>query len=102
MILVDDIRKEWKDQLQNVVHLNDTSRVQTVTADVDPKYRKLLEEFKKQTGIGMLLNTSFNKRGMPIVETPVDAIDFFFSCELDVLVIGNYIVTAERREFTSL
>lgn len=70
MIMVFDIKDEWKNELKSVVHENNTSRVQTVTPDWNRKYYDLLQEFKNITGISVLLNTSFNKKGMPIVETP--------------------------------
>ncbi|MEM7298624.1 MAG: carbamoyltransferase C-terminal domain-containing protein, partial [Bacteroidota bacterium] len=73
-------------------------RVQTVTKDWNEKYYNLLSEFKKQTGISVLLNTSFNRRGMPIVETPEDALGFFYSCQLDYLVIGNYLVDKQKKQ----
>ncbi len=93
MIIVFDIKDEWKNELKSVVHENNTSRVQTVTPDWNKKYYELLLAFKNITGISVLLNTSFNKKGMPIVETPKDAIYFFVECELDYLVIGDYIVS---------
>ena len=93
MIMVFDIREEWKEKIKSVVHENNTCRVQTVTPEWNKKYYDLLTEFKKETGISILLNTSFNRRGMPIVETPKDAIDFFFECSLDYLVLGDYIIS---------
>lgn len=93
MILVFDIKDGWKNELKSVVHKNNTSRVQTVTPDWNKKYYDLLTEFKNQTNLSVLLNTSFNKKGMPIVETPKDAIDFFLECELDYLIIGDYIIS---------
>jgi carbamoyltransferase len=93
MIMVFDIKDDWKSELKSVVHENNTSRVQTVTPDWNRKYYDLLLEFKNITGISVLLNTSFNKKGMPIVETPKDAIYFFVECELDYLIIGDYIVS---------
>lgn len=93
MILVFEIKDGWKNELKSVVHENNTSRVQTVTPDWNKKYYDLLTEFKNQTNLSVLLNTSFNKKGMPIVETPKDAIDFFIECELDYLIIGDYIIS---------
>lgn len=93
MILVDEVREEFKDLIAGVVHADNSCRVQTVTADWNPLYYSLLAAFKKLTGLSILLNTSFNRKGMPIVETPFDAVDFFHACELDYLVMGNYIVS---------
>lgn len=93
MILVAQTKPEWIKKIPSVVHKDDSARIQTVTKDMAPKYYSLLKEFKKFTGISVLLNTSFNCRGMPIVETPKDAVDFFKKVRaLDVLIIGNYIV----------
>jgi len=93
MILIDEVKVEYKERINGVVHVNNTCRVQTVTADWNPRYYALLQEFKKITGLPILLNTSFNRKGMPIVETPQDALNFFFSCELDYLVIENHIIS---------
>lgn len=92
MILVDDIRPEWKEQLAGVVHVNGTCRVQTVEESWNPHFHRLLTHFSELTGVGVLINTSFNRRGMPIVETPREALDFFLECALDVLVMEEYFV----------
>ncbi|MBL0145737.1 MAG: transferase [Chitinophagaceae bacterium] len=92
MILIDKIKDEWKGKMPGIVHVDGTCRVQTVKDKTEPFY-KLLQEWKKKTGISVLLNTSFNKKGMPIVETPAEALDFFYSCNLDVLVLNGFIVT---------
>lgn len=91
MILIDKIKEEWKNKMPGIVHTDGTCRVQTVSDNQEPFY-KLLQVWKKQTGISVLLNTSFNKKGMPIVETPGDAIDFFLESELDVLVMNDHII----------
>ena len=75
-----------------VVHADGSSRVHTATEALSPNYYRLLTEFGKKTGISVLLNTSFNTKGMPIVETPADALAFFMECALDVLVLDGYIV----------
>ncbi len=72
-----------------VTHLDYSARVQTVHADLNPRYHKLLSAFKKRTGCGLLVNTSFNVRGEPIVSTPEDAYLCFMRTEMDHLVIGN-------------
>ncbi len=95
MILVNPVKKEWEQRLQNVVHLNGTARVQTVTTQNNPAFYKLLLAFKKITGLSLLLNTSFNNRGMPIVETPQQAYDFFVNSPLDALIIDNKIYSKQ-------
>lgn len=98
MILVNPVKKEWEQKLSNVVHLNGTARVQTVTQQHNPAFYKLISAFKEITGLGMLLNTSFNNMGMPIVETPQQAFDFFANSPLDALVINNTLYTKPQYE----
>lgn len=102
MLLVNTVKPEFETLLDSVVHRNKTSRVQTVAMHDDPVFYQLLQEFKKRTGHGILLNTSFNKRGMPIVETPADAIGFFSTSKLDHLVMGNMIISKQQREPVSI
>lgn len=90
MILIDQIKEEWKEQLPGIVHVDGSCRVQTVKDDSEPFYQ-LLQSFKKITGISVLLNTSFNRKAMPIVETPEQAIRFFYESGLDALVLNDYI-----------
>lgn len=92
MILVDKTRPEYSEVLKNVTHRDGTARVQTVEESWNPKFAGLLAEFYKQSGIGVLLNTSLNKKGMPIVETPEEALHLFEITALDVLVIENYVI----------
>ena len=75
-----------------VVHVDGTARIQTVSESENIAYYRLLSEFKKITGVPILLNTSFNVKGEPVVCTPKDAIRTFFSSGLDVLVLGDYII----------
>jgi carbamoyltransferase len=76
-----------------VVHINGTSRVQLVEKDANPKFHSLLTEFGKITGIPVLLNTSFNRRGEPIVCTPQHALAMFLGTDLDFLVLDNILVS---------
>lgn len=95
MLIINKIRAEWKERISEVVHVDNTCRVQTVTPDWNPKYFRLLNEFKRITGISILLNTSFNGIRMPIVETPDEAFRFFYSGKLDYLVIQDLIIKRE-------
>jgi len=95
MILIDEIREEWAVPLQGIVHKDGTCRVQTVDATWNPGFHQLIQAFKQLTGIAVLVNTSFNRKGMPIVETPGEALDFFLSCALDVLIMDQYIITKQ-------
>lgn len=72
-----------------VTHVDRSARIQTVAASVAPRFHRLITAFKKQTGFGLLVNTSFNVRGEPIVCTVSDAFRCFMGTELDVLVVGN-------------
>lgn len=91
MILVDEVNDEWRDKIPGVVHRDRSARTQTVTNEANSKYYDLLCAWRSVSGISVLLNTSFNKRGMPIVETPAEALSFFYECALDILVINNFI-----------
>jgi carbamoyltransferase len=92
MLLTAPVRPQWRDVIPAVVHQDGSARIQTVTADDNPLYYQLLQAFKEKTGIGVLLNTSLNRRGIPIVETPEDAMMMFIYSGLDVLVVNNFIV----------
>ncbi len=74
------------------VHVDGTARVQTVSRATNPKYWDLLEAFRKLTGEAVVLNTSFNVKGQPIVNTPLEAISTLYSCGLDGLAIGDYLI----------
>lgn len=80
-----------RSNLQSITHLDFSARVQTVHKETNPKYWTLLNKLKEQTGNGIVLNTSFNVRGEPIVCTPYDAYRCFMATEMDYLVIGNYL-----------
>lgn len=92
MILVNPVKPEWEKLLKNVVHLNGTARVQTVTQENNSNFYSLLCKFKNETGLPILLNTSLNRKGMPIIETPQQAIDFFIESPLDYLIFENIII----------
>lgn len=79
-----------------ITHVDYSSRIQTATKETNDKLYRLLQTLKSKTGHGILVNTSFNVRGAPIVRTPSDAIDCFIYTNMDVLVLGNFIL--ERKE----
>lgn len=89
MILAQHVLPEVRDKIPAVVHVDGSVRAQTVNAVANPRYHKLLQAFEQETGVPILLNTSFNLRGEPIVETPSDAVQSFLKCGLDALVIGS-------------
>ena len=86
------IRKKMQNIIPAVTHEDGTGRLQTVDKKQNPLYRQLIEEFYKLTGVPVVLNTSFNLNGEPIVCSPLDALRTFYSSGLDVLIIGNYLV----------
>lgn len=92
MILVDLVKPEWAAELQGVVHVDGTCRVQTVSREWNARFYELIDRFEKEAGIGVLLNTSLNRKGMPIVETPLQAIRLFFSGAMDALVMDDFII----------
>jgi carbamoyltransferase len=80
-----------RSDFQSITHVDYSARIQTVGRDTNPKFWQLLNDFKKLTGVGMLINTSFNVRGEPIVCSPEDAYLGFMKTEMDYLVMGNYV-----------
>lgn len=92
MLFVVPVRPAWRSRIGAVVHVDGTARVQTVRQDADGAFHALLTAFKARSGIGMLLNTSLNRRGEPIVETPVEAAELFRDTGLHALVVGPYLV----------
>lgn len=97
MLFACDVRPKYQALLPAVTHVDGTARVQTVDGQ-EPFLRTLLMAFHRRTGVPVLLNTSFNLAGEPIVETPEDAIRAFLSCGLDVLVLEGAVITkADRR-----
>jgi carbamoyltransferase len=93
MLFVMPVREPYRAQLPAITHVDGTARLQTVARESDPRFWSVLDEFGRLTGIPVLLNTSFNVRGQPIVCTPAEAVDTFFTANLDALVIGEYLVT---------
>ncbi len=87
-----DLLNVPRSDIPAVTHIDYSARVQTVHEDTNPKYHKLLRSFEELTGCGVIVNTSFNVRGEPIVCTPEDAYRCFMRTEIDVLVLGNQLV----------
>jgi carbamoyltransferase len=85
-------KEEHKKNLPGVVHFDGSGRLQTVSKKINPKYHKLIKEFQKISGYGIVLNTSLNVNGMPLVDTPSDAINCFYQSGIDCLVMNNIVV----------
>jgi carbamoyltransferase len=92
MILTAQVKPEKRSVIPSVTHVDGSARPQTVERDVNPLYWRLIREFGNRTGVPVVMNTSFNLRGEPIVSTPTDAVKTFFSSGMDALVIGSFVV----------
>jgi len=92
MSFVLTVRPEKRDLIPAVVHIDGTARAQTVTRRSNPRFRALIEAFDRLTTVPMLLNTSFNDAGEPIVNSPADAVRTFLATNLDTLVLGSHVV----------
>jgi carbamoyltransferase len=118
MLLVDDVKKDKRIQMTKgeeslfgidklnvkrssipaVTHVDYSARIQTVHKETNPKYHALITKFKEKTDCSVVVNTSFNVRGEPIVCTPEDAFKCFMGTELDVLVVGNCVLRKEQQD----
>ena len=93
MISVVDVRPEVRAQLPAITHVNGSARLQTVSIDDNPDFHALLLAVGETTGRQMVLNTSFNVKGQPIVNTPTEAIETFLGTGIEHLFMENYHVT---------
>lgn len=98
MLVVYDVLEEYRQKLPAITHVDNTVRIQTVNRTENPEMRDLLEAFKEETGYSVLINTSFNIKGEPIVCNPYDAVWSFDRADMDYLIIGNYIVAKKGDE----
>ena len=87
-----------RSKLQSITHVDFSARIQTVNRKTNPKYWQLINDFKKITGIGVLVNTSFNVRGEPIVNSPEDAFKCFMNTEMDYLVIEGFLYSKKDQK----
>ena len=88
-----EVEDEWKERVPEVVHEDGTARGQALERDCNPRYYALMEELEKLTGNGVVLNTSLNRRGEPVVCTPTDALNMFFGSDLQFLVMEDILCT---------
>ena len=89
------VRPGMRDGIAGVVHVDGTARLQTVRKDWNPDYYRLIEAFHQLTEVPILLNTSFNIMGKPIIHSVEDALGMFYTTGLDVLVIEDYLITKQ-------
>ncbi|MCX4026111.1 carbamoyltransferase [Endozoicomonas sp. SM1973] len=87
-----EVKEEWKERVPEVVHEDGTARAQAVKREVNPRYYDLMLEMEKLTGNGVVLNTSLNRRGEPVVCTPTDALNMFFGSDLQYLIMEDILV----------
>jgi carbamoyltransferase len=92
MLYVMDVHESKRDKLPAITHVDGTARLQTVSADVSPRYYRLIEQVGQATGLPVLLNTSFNLKGEPIVNTPLEAYSTFNRSGIDMLVLGEHVI----------
>ncbi|MCP4618279.1 MAG: carbamoyltransferase [Bradyrhizobium sp.] len=93
MLIAKPVRPEWRDRIPGIVHVDGTARVQTVREATNPRLYRLLKEFDALTGVPVLINTSFNVKGEPIVETPQDAMICFLTTGIDHLVLHDTLIS---------
>ena len=118
MLVVADVRKDKRHEMTSeeealfgieklnvprssvpaITHVDYSSRIQTVHADTNPRFHAVISKFKEKTGCSLVVNTSFNVRGEPIICTPTDAFKCFMGTEMDVLSIGNYVLYKEQQD----
>jgi len=92
MLMTHMVKDEKRKIIPAVTHVDGSSRLQSVKKKYNPRYWQLLNHFKKETGVGVVLNTSFNLRGEPIVNSPKDAIKTFLNSGIDILVLENFLI----------
>ena len=93
MLLVTSIPKDKRDQIRAVCHAGGTGRLQTIRREWNPPHYRVVEKFGEATGVPVLLNTSYNLRGEPIVNTPQNALNTFTKPDIDALVMGQFLVS---------
>jgi carbamoyltransferase len=96
MLFVHDVVPRWRERIPAVVHVDGTARVQTVDPAEEPLVARMLEEFERRTGLPVVVNTSLNTAGRPMVDDPRDALECFGSSPVDLLAIGSFVVRRGR------
>ena len=92
MLFVHDVRPAWRERIPAVVHVDGTARIQTVDDATNPAVAELIRAFAVRTGLPVLVNTSLNTAGRPMVDDPRDALELFGSAPVDALVLGPHLV----------
>jgi carbamoyltransferase len=92
MLFTHDVRPGWAERIPAVVHVDGTARIQTVDRAAEPLVARMLERFEALTGVPVVVNTSLNTAGRPMVDDPRDALECFGSAPVDLLAIGSFVV----------
>jgi len=92
MLITTTVKEEWRNKIPAVVHVDNTSRIQSVRKDLNPFYHDLISKFLNLTGVPVVMNTSFNGPDEPVVETPYDAIRTFWKRNLDAVCVNNILI----------
>ncbi len=92
MLFVHDVAPEWRERIPAVVHVDGTARIQTVDPAREPLVARMLGAFERLTGLPVVVNTSLNTAGRPMVDDPRDALECFGSSPVDLLAIGPYAI----------
>ena len=87
------IKKKWRFKIPAVTHVDGSGRIQTVSKENNMRFYKIIKEFYDLTNVPVILNTSFNLNGEPVVMTPEDAIRTFYTCGLDILILNDFVIT---------
>jgi carbamoyltransferase len=98
MLFTHRVRPEWLDRIPAVVHVDGTARIQTVSPDRNPLMARTLAAFERRTGVPVVVNTSLNTAGRPMVDDPRDALECFGSAPVDALAIGPFLVRRPATE----
>lgn len=98
MLLIAEVLEEKRDQVRAITHVDGTARVQTVTEKDNGRYYRMIKEFYKLTNVPLVLNTSFNDAGEPIVESPADSLNCFLKTDIDALIIDDYLIRKRKAD----
>jgi carbamoyltransferase len=92
MLFVHEVDQAWRERIPAVVHVDGTARAQTVDRDAEPLLARMLDGFAARTGLPVVVNTSLNTAGRPMVDDPRDALECFGSAPVDLLAIGPFVI----------
>jgi carbamoyltransferase len=96
MLFTHRVAEAWRPRIAAAVHVDGTARIQTISRAREPKMARVLDEMLRLTGVPVVINTSFNTAGRPMVDSPRDALECFGSSPIDALALGPFLVTRDR------